>query len=103
MLLHPLFLCPHLHLHLHFHLHLLLHLHLLSPLKEEQHWQLPQVDPVPEDPSLSPLHLQLFQINIIFLFSSLLSLNPVLLPLLAVLEVHDEETGEVQGKAWQQL
>ena len=89
MLLHPLFLCPH------------LHLHLLSPLKEEQHWQLPQVDPVPEDPSVSPLQLQLFQI--IFLFSSFLSLNPVLLPLLAVLEVHDEETGEVEGTAWQQL
>ena len=98
MLLHPLFLCLHLHLHLH------LLLHLLSPLKEEQHWQLPQVDPVPEDPSLShPLQLQLFQFNIIFLFSSFLSLNPVLLPLLAVLEVHDEETGEVEGTAWQQL
>ena len=91
MLLHPLFLCPHLHLHL----------HLLSPLKEEQHWQLPQVDPVPEDPALSPL--QLFQIDIIFLLSSFLSSNPVLLPLLAVLEVHDEETGEVEGTAWQQL
>ena len=92
MLLHPMLLCSKPHPFL-----------LLSLLEEEHDGHLPAIHPVSADSPLTPSFLPLsslpgFLFNLLLLLPSFLSIDPVLLPLLPLPEVH-EETRKVSGTA----